>query len=209
MLIQGQVGPISAQSLGAGSNPNVRLGQQGDLIATELHGRYYETNYRRALFNAASTAAATTSAGTTTSFTGLMVYNPLNSPVNLVINKVGYAFIVAFGSAAAYGVMTGFSTSPIATFSTSNTSTKSQYVGGAQGYGVAYASATLTATPVVNTIFGSGLTGAITTVPSVPLLYDLEGSVIVPPGGYVCSYTTSASGASAFFGSFQWEEIPV
>ena len=82
-------------------------------------------------------------------------------------------------------------------------------VGGAQGYGVAYASATLTATPVVNTIMGTGYTGAITTTPQVPLFYDLEGSIIVPPGGFVCSYTSSASGASAFFGSFSWEEVPV
>jgi len=209
MLIQGQVGPSSQQSVQPGATPAVRLGQQGDLIASEYHGRYYETTYRKQMFTGVSTSATTTTVGTATTFTGLVLYNPLNSTVNLVLNKVGMAFIVAFPAAATVGLMTGQSFTPISTFSTSNTSTRSQFVGAPQGYGVVYASATLQGVPQIATVLQSGYTGAITTTPETTNFWDMEGSIILPPGAYVASYTSTVSGTNAFWGSFQWEEIPV
>ena len=97
-----QVGPLtSTSSIAAGQQVVQRAGNMGEQIISELHGRYYETSYRRALFNAANQAAATTTVGLATTYTGLCLSNPVGSPVNLVLNKVGYAFIVAFPAAAA------------------------------------------------------------------------------------------------------------
>jgi hypothetical protein len=208
MIIQGQVGSITSP-IAPGSNPPIRQGQLGDVIVSELHGRYYETAYRRNMFTATLTAGTTTSAASTTTFTGLALYNPTYSTVNLVINKVGMSFIVAFAAGSAFGLQTGISQTPIATFVTTNASVAGQYVGQPAGQAVAYSSATLTATPVVRTIFGSGLTGAITTTPFITNFFDMEGSIIVPPGGFVATYTSTASGASGTFASFQYEEVPI
>ena len=50
MLIQGQVGPSTPQSVAPGTPVAVRQGQLGDVVVSELHGRYYEQAYRKNLF---------------------------------------------------------------------------------------------------------------------------------------------------------------
>lgn len=214
MIIQGQVGQPTTSSIAAGSNPSIRQGQLGDMIVSELHGRYYETAYRRNMYTAVLNTGTTTSAGLATTFTGLLLYNPQNSTVNLAINKVGYSFLVAFTAASAIGVMTGVAPTNPGTSAT-NTTVRANYVGLPNGSSQAltYSGATLTATgatPVLHSVFGAGLTGAITTVPQIPgMFYDFEGSIIVPPGTYIATYTSTASGASGTFASITYEEIPV
>ncbi|NDB61479.1 hypothetical protein EB001_24020, partial [bacterium] len=62
----------------------------------------------------------------------------------------------------------------------------------------------------LQTIVGSALTGAITTVPQVPgFFFDMEGSLVVPPGSWVATYTSTASGASGTLATIQYEEVPV
>lgn len=210
MIIQGQVGQPTTTSIPAGTTPPVRQGQLGDLVVSELHGRYYETTYRRNMFTATLTAGTTTSAGLSTTQTGFLLLNPNNSPVNLVINKVGYAFIVAFTAGAAIGLQTGNqSTALLSGLTTTNTSVRSNYAGSAiVGNALTYSAATTTG-PVLQQIFGAGLTGAITTIPQVYSYFDLEGSLIIPPGAWVASYTSTASGASGMLMSIQYEEVPL
>jgi hypothetical protein len=217
MLIQGQVGQPSARSIAGGATPPVRQGQLGDVIVSELHGRYYETAYQRNLYSGVLTAAQTTSAALAASFVGLMLYNPPNSTVNCAVNKIGMSFLVAFAAGATVGIMTAQTTTPLATFSTANTALKNNFVGRA-GVGVGQAQVYSTATiataepglPGIHMVFGSGLTGAITTVPQVPGFFvDLEGGLILPPGAYMATYTSTASGASSMLASFTWEEIPI
>ena len=40
MLIQGSVGQPSTTSIPAGTTPTMRQGQLGDVIVSELHGRF-------------------------------------------------------------------------------------------------------------------------------------------------------------------------
>ena len=53
----------------------------------------------------------------------------------------------------------------------------------------------------------AGLTGATTTVPYIPGVIDLEGSIILPPGAYCAFYTSTVSGTAGASFSFQWEEV--
>jgi hypothetical protein len=207
MLIQGEVGPSSSSSIGSGANVNIRQGQLGEVIVNELHGRYYETAYRRALFTGASTAGTVTTVGLATTYTGFVLANPVQSPVNLVINKVGIAFLVAFAAASAVGIMTGQSFTPLSGLAT-NASAKSAFVGAPAGNGVVYSGATLS-TPTLHTVLYTGLTGAITTTPGFLNQTDLEGSIILPPGGFAAIYTSTASGAASLIASMQWEEVPL
>ena len=209
MIIQGQVGQPTTTTISAGSTPPVRQGQLGDVIVSELHGRYYETAYRRNMYTATLTAGTTTSAALATTFTGFLLLNPNNSQVNLVINKVGYSFLVAFTAAAAIGLQVGNqSTAALSGLTTTNTVVRPNFVGAGIGTALTYSAATTTG-PVLQQIFGSGLTGAITTTPAVYSYFDLEGSLILPPGAWVGSYTSTASGASGMLMSIQYEEVPL
>jgi hypothetical protein len=203
--ILGQVGP---QVLSDGANATFRQDRSGAQIIQQLHGRYYETSLRRALFSGSITGQVTT-VGTSTTYTGLCVSNPVGSPVNLVLNKVGYAFIVAFPAGSVVGLMTGYSAGTNVTHTTPVTPRSQFFNGAGGGVGLLDSSATLPAAPTVNMILASGLTGAITTVPFISGLVDLEGSIILPPGAYCAIYTSTITGAAAGAFSFQWEEIPV
>ena len=214
MLIQTQVGPIATtSSMASGSQSPARAGQLGDLITSELHGRYYEQCYRRNIFSAANQAvAAATTAAFATTYVGLYVANPVGSTVNAVILKVGYGFIVAQPTGGnIIGLMAGYHASTNVTAGGAITP-RSNYIGvGAAPVCTAGAgSATLPIAPTLVQVFGSVLTGAITVSNTNPLtVMDMEGSLILPPGGFACIYTFIASAASSLVASFTWEEVPV
>lgn len=210
MIIQGQIGSLATTaSLPAGQQAVMRQGNMGDLIVSELHGRYYETAYRRALFSAAATAAGTTVAGNATGVTGtVVVSNPINSPVNLVLNKVT-AGLAAVGAAGFVALSTGYNSGTNVTHTTPLT-VKNNYIGaGAAGYGLADAAATLPTAPAYALMIGGIGTLAATGFGLQPVFsVDLEGSIILPPGGYAL-VTTSAIQTSALIASIQWEEVPL
>ena len=65
MIAETIVGPAATTtSIGASTQIKARSGQLGDLIVSELHGRYYETNYRRNLFAAYSAFQVLSVSGT-------------------------------------------------------------------------------------------------------------------------------------------------
>ena len=214
MLIQGQVGQPTTSSIAPGTTPAIRQGQLGDVIVSELHGRYYETTYRRNMYTAALTSGTATSAALSTTNTGLLLLNPSYSQVNLVLNKVGFSFLVAFPAAAAIGLQAGTqSTAALSGLTVTNTQTKSNYIGlgtigTTQGSALTYSAATTT-TPWLQCVFGAGLTGAITTAPGIYSYFDIEGGIIIPPGAWVSTYTSTASGASGTLASFTYEEVPL
>lgn len=210
MLIQAQVGPaVSSTSLGTGTNPNLRLDNMGGLAATQLNPRYYETTYRRQTYTVANQTVTATTAALATTYTGLVIANPSSSTVNVVVTKVGYGFILQQTTALMVGLMsgTGFGTS----FASGTIAARNKFVGAVAAQCLASAgSITLPSTPVLDTVLGTVGTGAVTTaMQGAGQLIDLEGSVILPPGAYVALYTSVASVASSFFGSFQWVEVPL
>lgn len=174
---------------------------------TDAHSRYFDPTSRRTVFNA-SVVGQVTTVGTATTYTGLCLSNPIGSGYNLVVNKVGYAFIVAFAAGSAVGLMTGFHASTDVVHTTPAT-VRSNLIGGSvTGVGRVDSAATLPATPALNTVLASGLTGAITTAVAIPANVDLDGSIVLAPGAFVAFYTSTASGAAASAFSFTWEEVP-
>lgn len=210
--IQGYVGP---QALSDGVNGVLRQGRQGDQIISELHGRYYEGTFRKTRFGGAMQAvlATATIAGLSTSITGVSVLaNPTGSGVNLVLEKVGIGIIIAPAAALVYGIATGQSNTALSGTLTS-LAPKSKNVGsGVQPIGQLYASAaiTLPVAPTVDQVLGALDTGAITTSPAgAGGVFDLEGSIILAPGGFALLWTNAVLAASAHIMSWEWEEVPV
>ena len=210
MIINGQVGPQSStSSLAAGTQPAMRLGNMGEQIVSELHGKYYETCYRRAVYTASALAVSLPTTLNTTS-TGLCLYNPVGSPVNLVILTASWGLNVVPTAAAVLSLATGYSATAITTSSAADT-LKSAFVGvGGSGVGVAYKSVTLPSAATHHTILGSVGTAATTAWPVIPIqTYNVDGQIILPPGAYCVFNSTAAQTSTQFYLSFSWEEVPV
>ena len=212
MITQGQVGALTTtSSLPAGQQVVTRMGNLGDTIVSELHARYYETTYRRAGFVAANPTAVSTTAttsGSTTAQTGILLANPINSPVNCVINKVAYS-LFAVGAASSFFLGIGYNSSTNVTHTTALTVSNGFVGAGGAGYGLIDSSWTVPTAMNFVTPLGSVGSVATTSWAEGPAnLFDLEGSIILPPGGYAAILTNVAQ-TSNFFGSIMWEEVPV
>lgn len=198
MYSQGLVG---AQQVGDGSQPILRVGNQGDQIVSQLHGRFFEQAKRGNLFVLANQAAVSNTAGLATTFTGLAVANPSGSGKNLVLLHAGVGQVAA-GAAAAVGIMTGSGAAA------GSLTPRNCLVGGGASVANGTNSATI-ATPVLERVFGTIGSLATTGYGLQPgLQYQADGSLVVPPGFFFASYTSAAL-TSALIWSFVWEEVTV
>jgi hypothetical protein len=72
---------------------------------------------------------------------------------------------------------------------------------------VALLTATLGSVPVAIDVLGAGLTGAISTTPSIPALAKCYyGALLIQPGCHISIQTGTASGTSGLVCSYVWEE---
>jgi hypothetical protein len=202
-LSQGLVG---AQNNADGSTPiTQQYDQQGAGLVTELHSRYYQQTVRGKMFsvNTQGTAVTTTAALATT-WTGLGIANAAGSGVNLVLTKFT-ATQFAVGAAATIGIMGG-----VGVLAASLTPQSRMIGSGTSAATTTTASAGATiSTPVLITTFGSLGSVATTGYGLEPGIYvDLEGSIVVPPGSFIATYTSIVTTSALNFG-FTWEEVPV
>lgn len=209
MLVQGQVGAVATtSSIASGTQAMMRQGNMGDQIMSELHGRYYEAAYRRALFSAASQAAVATVGLGTLTYTGLSIANPIGSTVNLVLLKASYALSVAAPTAGYLGIETGYNSGTNVTHTAAAT-VANNFIGvGASGTGLVDTSSTLPTAPTARLFLCNTSTIATTAYNgSAPQVTDLEGSIILPPGAYAAFFTFATNTAAWWFSWF-WEEVP-
>src|SRR5579859_4656287 len=94
----GIVGPPSSASLAPNTPANTRLGQAGDTIVQELHGRFYEQLYRGNVYHVGHAGlvalASTTITLTSTSTPILGIYNPSTSLFNAVLLQCALTAVV-------------------------------------------------------------------------------------------------------------------
>lgn len=235
MLIQGQVGPTSTQSVGAGSTPPVRQGQLGDVIVSELHGRFYEQAYRGNFFRVGTTAPVqgTANHGTTNGLSATLataaagtpmlgVWNPLTSSVNLVLTQATLATMIqTVTTPAPFGALVwavSLGNGAITTGLTPwNSKTLTQAGSQARGFagGTALTGLTNILTAIEASDFASG--GTVTygtvantaTMPYYVATQNFDGQIIVPPGAVFGLYNTGATTTMNFTGRLLWEEVPL
>jgi len=217
MIIQGQVGPVNTSaSLSAGTQSIARYGNMGDQIVSELHGRYYEAAYRKSLFTAGvqTVIATATTASPTTTITGAQVlYNPIGNAYNLVLQKFSIGFVLA-QIANAIGIATGYNptTNLSGTLTAVTATAKNRFLNGPAPTAQSFASASITLPTAVTLDTLLITTGSVATTSIAaqgPFVYDLEGSIILPPGGYATIWSQAAVPASSLLTTFSWEEVPI
>jgi len=177
-----------------------------------INGRLYEAAYRKKLFFGSNGAVpVVTTVALATTYTGLALRNPATSSVNLVVERVGYSFTVAFGAASTIGLMGGYLAAGItAGIVAAEFPGAPTFVGNATTpSGVCAKGATLVGTPALLQVFGAGTALAIGSQMQREGIVNIGGSIIVPPGGWVAMYTSTASGAAAMAASFLWSEVPL
>lgn len=189
-------------------NQGYRMGRQGDLITSQLHGRYYEQALRGRLFTAHAIVTApviyTTAAGTG----GPLLWNG-STTHRAVILAAGWGVSVVTTVAAIIGLTGGTGQTSAPGSTTAVDSVKNCFLGGAGPACTAYRVGTPSAAGNFFHPLGDVNTGALTTRPGSMNWIDLGGMFVVPPNAWI-SFAASAT-ASTTVGNFGlvWEEVPL
>lgn len=204
-IMQGVVNAPSSISATDGTNPLVLQGKAGEILAAELHGKWYTASYRNRVFNASTVAAGTTIPISSTTAPTFTLYNPLGSGVNveLISTDVGLTNATSVVSPIALALTSGLVVAP------TSVTAITPWSGNLGGSGVAqakvYSAATLAAasTTFLNLFSVSATSGAFPN-----FHYDFDGKIIVAPGSLVYLVGTAAQ-TSGTLNSFSWAEWPL
>lgn len=214
MLIQGQVGPSSTQSVTPGATPAVRQGQLGDVIVTELHGRYYEQAYRGNLFTlSVSTAAAITAyVGAAAGQPMLAVYNPANSGRNLVPIQAGFNNVVAASGAGTVSFALWYGPTAAITQTTLTQPVNNATLNRVGSVTQSFTNVALTSSTALTNAYPLGFyywATAAGAFQSASNFVDINGSFICPPGTMMALGGSAALTSATWIGSLTWEEVPI
>ncbi len=172
----------------------VVVGGGGELAQAALEGR---------LFSVANQTNVTTTAELQTTWTGLGVGNPAISGKNYIFHEFSWGQEVVLNTEGVIGLMIG----AVGTMAQVITPRAGLY-GSEITTALADDDATI-GTPIFIKPCGSSMEGTIGTVPSLgPNIIDLRGSIIIPPGQALLSYTFAVQTSSIQFG-YVWEEVDV
>lgn len=180
----------------------LRGDKQGQVVVVGGGGAYQETAYRGNVFTAA--AAVTTTVTTNTTFTGILLCNPITSGVNLAILSAGAGLTAAAAAVSTFGLQGGWAATDQSGTALTITRMKLDKNFGNPGSAKAFSVCTLSVTPVLLMDWASWST--TTTTGSSTTYADINGQIIVAPGGFVATYTTSAS---ILVGHITYAEIPL
>lgn len=200
--LEQNVGPISAAD-GNNDGP-VRQAKTGELVLSQVHGRYHEASSRGFIYTAANQAAQAVSVALATTYTGILLYNPPGSGRILSLLKLKYALSVAPAAIATIGLLGGWSATGGVTAQTTPLTRQNASIGNTgAGVGIPLSAATII-TPTWLFQLWDGFTAAALPAPQSPV--DLEGLFNIQPGGFIgIGALTAVTG----LGGIAWEEIPI
>lgn len=209
-------GQVGSQNYPVGIQAILRLGNQADLIVSELHGRYYEQTYRTNTFSQDSGSITITSAFATKSALGTAkfvngFYNPATSGKNAVILLVQMGTVS--GTPAGPFFYNYISDTTINSAATGTIS--SNVVGGL----VASLMVAQTNIALANVAGGTtalkqfGIMGGPAAVAAGAGLYvdkdQVDGRIIVPPGTLFGLVALTTGTTHIVQSTMTWEEVPV
>lgn len=219
MLLQGQTGP---QVLQDGTLPNVRLGKTGEQVTQDLHGRFYEQNYRGNMYtfglsNTALVSANAIATGlTSTAQPVIGLYNPSTSLVNLVVLQASIVTTTIANTAVAPGGFMWVYSAGNPGISTGSTPINCKTLVAAGSSAKAFAISTpltgLTNSLAVFKATGIGTLNAAG--PSTAIsqsqnqtVENVDGCIIVPPGGFIGIMNQLSTTTLNCSVGIMWEEV--
>ena len=186
----------------------MRGGYAGDGLVSELRARYYQATQDGVMFTAATQALVTTTVGLATTYTGLVVSNPVTSTVNMVLNKASIMqSVLQSTQVEAFAIGVGFNATTNVTHTTPLAVRSNKIGSGLSSVGLADVSATLPTAPFYQTFVTN--TGTATADSTGLQVCDLEGSIILIPGAYAMWVTPAQASVAGMWFSFSWEELPI
>lgn len=203
-----------------GTQSNLRSGRQGDLIVSQLHGRYYENVSRGNVFALnLSVTSSTISAGNilaaaAAASTQFAIWNPATSGVNLSL--LFFFFGLTSGTTPAGPLWHSQFASTLPTIASAGNLPVNCMLGNTTG----------PAARTVTSAAGTALTGgsALTAVRPMAITYsagtyaslagsyqaeETQGSIVVKPGaGWVPTWSGAGTTVLGTYGVV-WEEVPI
>ena len=205
MQIVGQVG-LQGQKLANGVNAPLSQGSFGEMLASEVMGRYYTLAYNGLVFTACNNAAQALVLVATAGQTGLFLANPPGSGKNFSLLEAIWMNDAAFTGFSLVGLSYGAYVAPGGT--ASNGPTNALIGTGANS--VAKIGSTLTfgaASTLLRPLLGGYWVTTGANAASVGVKDEVAGALIIPPGQAIgfTALTTVSSGV----GMFTWAEVPI
>ena len=221
MISEGQVGP---QVLADGSSQAFRMTKLAAVVFQELHGRFYEQNYRGNVYsfgisNTALVSANAIVTGVSTAAQPVIgVWNPLSSPVNLVLLQASVTVTTVANTMVAPGGFMWLVSAGNGAVSTGSTPINCKALVAAGSYAKAFAVSTaltgLTNSLVVMRAASFSPPNAAGVSPAVSLtqgisVENVDGSIIVPPGGVAAIMNQVSTTTVSVSSGLLWEEVPI
>lgn len=202
-------GLVGVQSNNATSNlVTQRFGRYADGVVSEYNARYYQATKDGLCYTAATQTLVTTTVGLATTYTGLVLSNPITSSVDLVIVSASMMqSVIQSVQVEAFALATGFNSATNVTHTTP-VAPKSSLIGsGLTGSGLADVSATLPTAPFYDTFITN--TGTATADSTGVQVADIAGSIVLKPGGYVLWVTPAQASVAGMWFGFKYFETAV
>jgi hypothetical protein len=193
-------GLTGKQQISKGAGNVIRQINDGGISASEWLARYAQGALDGNRFSAANQAAQAVSVALATTYTGLMLFNPVNSGVIVLPDLIKFALTAAPAAPASKGLIWGTGTL--------SALTAVPVVNNALGIGAgpqakAYSAATISTAPAWLQQLEDAFTAAA--LPSPGPIADLAGGIALLPGSFIA---IGALAAITGLGSIQWMEVP-
>jgi hypothetical protein len=180
-------------------------GPSGEILVSELHGKYYNANYRNHLYMATASGVTlpVVAAGVASVFS---LMNPLNSGKNLILLRAAIGTVLATTVVDIAGIY--YLQNPVNASLTAGTIKSGILGSGAPSVATFYTANTHTAqTPILAANIGGY--GAATDGSGNFFWRDFDGSIIVPPATCIdILMSTAASTGSGMAVELTWMEAP-
>jgi hypothetical protein len=188
----------------ASGNPTALGLQLGESGVSEVLPRLWAMGWSGLIYSAANQAAQAITVALATTYTGIGIYNPPGSGVNLVPLKVKWALSVAPAGIATIGLLGCWAAAGAVTAQTTKLSVQNGLIGNTgSGAGIPFSAATITTPTWIEQMY-DGFTAAALPAPTIPLYMD--GHLGVAPGGFL---GVGALTAVTGLGSIFWAELTV
>lgn len=210
---QGSVGPVL---LADGVDSDIRLGKGGEQVVTELHGKFYEQNYRGNFFWATMTTGVIFPAPAATANNPMTLANPAGSGKNLSLTTFDMVITTIPGTPVTglYGLFVNTVPQATAVSGTAITPQAGLIGSGSTSIAKPVSTSTVPSAPTLLIPFGQKVTGEVATVVPINGLpayhIDFDGKVILAPGTSITPQQTAADTTNAtVLCAFSWVETAI